>query len=261
MLNINMDNNDIVCKRIKKRIRTLLILSTLILFSLLSFILKPTYTFMCSDVIYSVTVWPEILEIIIDAIEVITYAISFAIIIYSIFRFSASGSRSLITTYCIIILLKYLIDTAVSFIFDGAVSLDDIVFVLIYFLFDAVILTIIVLCSARLIDSANARKNSIEKANTVLGIKNSSYDDSIFASNKFFSKSNPLQCSALIAGIVLSAAKIISRIRFDIYVGAPTSLSDAMWMVTYYISDILIALIVYAISVFMFSTLYSSEKK
>ena len=64
---------------------------------------------------------------------------------------------------------------------------------------------------------------------------------------KIYSKKNALQVSALCAGGILSAVKIVSRIIYDIDYGAPESLIEVCSMVLFYSLDVLVAIISYVI--------------
>ncbi len=254
-------DNMLNSNKTRKRLSRTLIISAAILFSLISFVLSPLYTYTCSDVLYAVTALPEIIEIVIDITEVVAYAVCFATIIYSIFKFSLGSSVKLMVTYCAAVFLKYTANLIISFIWDGAVSTPDFVYVFVYFALDAVILLTIVAFSSSFIRKYHEKRTVTKKSNNTLGKATPSIQEELFDGKKIFILSNPLHRSALAAGIVLSAIKIVTRILFDISLGAPTSVSDTLWMITYYVSDILIAIIVYAISVYMFTHFNAKEQE
>lgn len=245
----------------KKRLLRTLIVTTAILFSLSCFVLSPLYTYMCADILFAATAMPEIIEIIIDITDIVTYALCFATIVYSIFKFSLKGSVSMLVSYGIAVFLKYSANLVVTFIFDGSVSPSSAVYVLLYFALDMIILLTVALSTASIFRKYNEKRNITKKANNALGKATPSIEEELFGGNKLFVRANPLHRSALLTGIVLSAIKIVTRILFDIAYGAPTTLADALWMIAYYVSDILIAVIVYAISVYMFTHFNSKEQK
>ncbi len=255
---LNLKSN--INEKGRKRLLLTLLISSAVFLVLSSLILTPLYIYTCSDVVYLKTVLPEILEIIIDIVDVAAYAVCFATIIYSIFKFSFKKSTGLIFIYCGYVFLKYLVNLVISSVVDGVFSPSDIIYVVIYFALDIIIFSIILLISNIFLRRYYERRATVEKANNTLGKKTDSVYDELFAVKKFFSPKNPLQCAALVTGMILSAAKLLSRIRYDIFYGAPTSLADGMWMLTYYVSDILIALIVYAISVYMFAHFEGKEQ-
>ena len=245
----------------KKRLMRTLVAVTVLLFSLSCFILAPLYTYMCADILFAATAMPDIIKLLIDIIDVISYALCFSTIIYSIFKFSLVGSVRIIIIYCVAVFLKYAANLGITLIFDGKVSAETVVYVLAYFALDSIILLAIALITASTFKKYNERRAITKKANNAIGKATLSVEDELFGGNRLFVLSNPLHRSALFTGIILSAIKIVSRILFDIAYGAPKTLSDALWMIAYYISDILIAIIVYAISLYMFTHFNEIEQK
>ena len=180
---------------------------------------------------------------------------------YSVFKFSLVGSVRIIIIYCVAVFLKYAANLGITLIFDGKVSAETVVYVLAYFALDSIILLAIALITASTFKKYNERRAITKKANNAIGKATLSVEEELFGGNRLFVLSNPLHRSALFTGIILSAIKIVSRILFDIAYGAPKTLSDALWMIAYYISDILIAIIVYAISLYMFTHFNEKEQK
>ena len=76
-------NNSTISDNISKRLLRTLVATATLLFSLYCFILAPLYTYMSADVLFSVTVIPEIIKIIMDIIDVLSYSLCFSTIIYS----------------------------------------------------------------------------------------------------------------------------------------------------------------------------------
>ncbi len=248
-------------QRTKKKLSRTLILSAAILFSLTSFVLAPIYTYVCSDIVFAVTVIPEIIDVLISILDIMAYAVCFSTIIYSFFKFSPKESVHLCVTYCAAVFLKYTANIIVTLISNGTIESADIIYVLIYFVLDLLLFTLVALFSGSFVKKYYKKKSITDKANSRLGIETSTKREEIFNSGKIFSKQNPLQCSALASAVILSAARIFSRLRFDIYVGAPQSFTDGMWMAVYYLSDILIIPIVYALSWLIFSNFDSKEQQ
>lgn len=243
----------------RKRLLLTLIVASAVFFALSSLILSPLYIYTCSDVLYATTALPEIIDIVIDIVDVAAYAVSFSIIIYSIFKFTFKKSLGLIFVYISFVILKYLANLIITSISDGVFSPDEAIYVLIYLVLEFILFGIVLILPSILIPNYYAKRAVIEKANAKLGKKTPSVHEELFTSKKFFSTKNPLHLSALVTGIILSVAKISTRILFDMYIGLPTSFADAAWMIAYYVSDILIALIVYAISLYIFAHFEAKE--
>ena len=124
----------------KRRLMRTLVSVALLLFSLSCFLLAPLYTYMCADILFATTALPEIIKLLIDIIDVVSYSLCFSTIIYSIFKFSLRGSVRLMAIYCTAVFLKYAANVGVTLIFDGKVSPETAIYVPAYFALDAIIL-------------------------------------------------------------------------------------------------------------------------
>jgi hypothetical protein len=98
----------------------------------------------------------------------------------------------------------------------------------------------------------------LEHSHARLGMPIPSPREHVFPYRSLFSFINPLQNIALKGGILLSATKILTRLIYDVQAGAPRSLADLLWIITYYASDILIGISFYAIALLLF-TLYDKR--
>ena len=76
-----------------KKISLTLIVCAAIFFSLQTFILNPLYVYTSSDVLFSTTPLPEIIGILNDVSYPLGYALCFASVTYSIFKFSFARSK------------------------------------------------------------------------------------------------------------------------------------------------------------------------
>jgi hypothetical protein len=68
---------------------------------------------------------------------------------------------------------------------------------------------------------------------------------------KLYESSNPLQKASLLTGILLASIKVLTRVIYDIGYGAPTSILDLLRMIVYYLSDVLICVIIYLASLLL----------
>jgi hypothetical protein len=244
----------------QSRLIRLLIISSAVLYSLYCFILAPIYTYICSDIVFSVTIVPEILSFILDIVDIIAYAVCFSIIIYSVYRFDLKPSVRIIVTVCAALFLKYTANFIMTIVVDGALNLNDITSIVIYFVLDVIWLTAITLISNRIIAKHKKKRDVTNKAAVSISAK---LDDSynVFPFKKLFDLSNPLQTSALVMGAIMGGVHMLTRIIYDLFYGLPTSLSDAMWMVTYYLSDVVSGFIMYTVALFIFMRLNSKDDR
>jgi hypothetical protein len=69
--------------------------------------------------------------------------------------------------------------------------------------------------------------------------------------DKLYTSSNPLQKASLLTGILLASIKVLTRVVYDIGYGAPTSILDLLRMIVYYLSDVLICVVIYLVSLLL----------
>jgi hypothetical protein len=66
--------------------------------------------------------------------------------------------------------------------------------------------------------------------------------------------------SALAGGIMLSGINVAMRIYRDINYGAPADIAEALIMAVYYLSDVLVLVVFYALSWFTLSKMVSKYR-
>ena len=138
-----------------------------------------------------------------------------------------------------------------TLVFDGALEISDLSSILIYYALDMIWLTVITLWANSIFRKYYEKRASVGKAAANLSITLGE-EYNVFPFKRFIDKNNPLQRSALVMGILMGAVHMLTRIVYDLFIGLPSSLVDALWMITYYISDIITAFIMYVIALFMF---------
>ena len=251
--------NTDIAKKSKKRVMLTFALPTLILFALSSFLIKPLYIGASSDVIYTDTVLVPILEILITIVDNLAYAVCFAGIIYSIFKFTLKKSFGAISVSFGIFFFKYLSAFVMDSLSYGYIETTDILLNLLYLAIDTVKLLLIVFLSNGAIKRYYKNRAESEKAHAVLGKRLVGIKEELFDKKAILSFSNPLHCSAFISAIVILSTEIISETRYYIVMGFFNSFASAMWMLTDYISDIIIATVIYALSLLIFSHFYKKD--
>lgn len=242
-----------------RKINLALILSAVIFFSIQTFILNPLYVYTSSNVVFSTTPIPEIIGIFNDISYPLGYALCFASVIYSIFKFSHTRSKKQIIALSVAFLLRYVANYVISSIIEGGFRFSDIpASILLPFGLDMLLFAIIcVVVCVRIRRYYEAYEHTL-KANVILNKKTPTVHEDVFEGERLISLKNPLHFSAFLTGALLAAAKILTRVRYDLAHGAPLGAADTIWMIVYYLSDILIAVLVYAASLLLFSYL---EKK
>lgn len=228
------------------------------LFLLLAFGLNLPYNLANNNIVLHPTVLPDVLLILIDLIETLTFAIGFSILVFAMV--SRVPSAKLALLFLCATLFHRICDLAVALILYHGLSLEDILFYLFYFLADALLLLGAWLIAKHQIKKHFKRTTPQSKASSLFG---KTEEDLIqptvtafYPFKKIYSKENPCQACALMLGILLSAVKIFDRILFDIGYGAPKDFGEVLVMIVYYSSDILLGVIFYVFSMFVFHRLF-----
>ncbi len=219
-----------------------------IAFGLMELLITPAYIYLSTDITVSVTILPDLTELLLKLIEIFTFAVCYSLIIYTATAEKNKGLISLCAVYAAATLLRRLVSLGISFLSYGYIDGSDIFNISVYIAFELLQLTFVAAISSGISKKYNTVRTEKEKAALKLG---GSTDSFKIKFDKVFSKDNPLQRSALAAGIMLAAVNVAMRIFYDISYGLPSDLSEILIMVAYYLSDILAALIFYAASWFI----------
>ncbi len=229
---------------IKKRLFIYLITTSAILYGLICFVFSPIYSVAVNNRVLFYSFLPTAMELLIELANITAFAVSFALIIYSMYKFNIGSSTMLIVSYCAASFLKYTANMLVSLFIFKVLSVDDLSDALTSFFLD----TAVVLIVAIIVYGEKRR---------YLSAKNNMRNE-IFPFKKIFSTTNPLQRASLKTGVLLAAIKVFTRIIYDISF-PPSDLIDILWMVIHYAADIMITFIVYLISLLIFTKLNKKE--
>jgi hypothetical protein len=195
-----------------------------------------------------------VLEIGILLLDLALYAVAFSFFVWAIHQYGFRTSFPFFISYAVLTAARRILALLLELIFAGAVGADDFVSIGIYFVFDLLTVAVVLTVIAYEFQKYNSYLIEWKKVQRDLG----NHQDApiLCPFEKLFSRANPLQVCALKVSILLSAVKIVSRIIFDVFYGAPTSISDLLIMIIYYLSDILIGVLVYAAMLWIFGLLY-----
>ena len=228
----NIFSNDNT-KATRKRLRLCVILTTLVLFGLSCFLISPLYVSLSSNIVYSDSLITDLINLVNNIFYIAVYAICFSAFIYSVYKCTARRSVSLVIVYCVAVLLRYLANIVVQTFTDGvAPMLEDLYPTLLAYIFDLIIAFAVLLIAHLCIKKTHTAKTG----------------RSYLPFDKLYTGSNPLQKASLFTGVLLASIKVLTRVIYDIGYGAPTSIIDLLRMVVYYLSDVLICVVIYLVS-------------
>lgn len=245
----------------KLRLSQAMIFSCMIIFSLITFLLTPIYTFVASDIVTGVTILPDAIKIILNLLEISAFAFCYSLIIFSTVTSSKKKALSLCIIYISACFIRRAASLLVTLFVDGYIISTDVFSVLLYFILEVVQVFIVFIMARSVakkhILASTGIKSSAVKDGGVIGI----IGNRSFSFTGVYSRSNPFQNCALKAGALIAIIKIFTRIVYDIDYGAPQSLSDGLTMAIYYISDIFICVIFYVLSWLILSGLVKKHQQ
>lgn len=242
------------------RLDLVMLITTFAASALISFVLTPLYSVFASDVIYGYTIIPELIRAAIDLLDIALMSVAFSIITVALFMKKRPTRFMLI--YVASVLFRRLSLILVTFVTNGQVSIDDVLMSVSDLIFELILLAVIFAFSAYVFRKYCKSTLLKAKASALFGDGEGSDDVSaLYPFKKIYSRSNPLQTCLLRNGIILSAVRIISRIIWDISYGAPSDAGEVLLMAAYYLSDVVIVVISYALSCLLISCLYRLYQK
>lgn len=240
----------------------LAVIITALLLSLISVaLLQPLYIMSITNIVYAATWLPTILVVLIDVFEIAFYVLCYPLILYAFFRFSSKKGVTTALTFFGVTVFRYLLNLIITWIQNGAVASDDLTSVIVYLIFEAIQLLILCWIAVATFRSFFKRVADLGHAQARLGKPIPEVREYVFPYTSLLSLANPIQSVAMKTGILLSATKVFTRILYDLQAGAPRSLTDLLWMVTYYASDLLIGVVFYALSLLLISYIDTKEQK
>lgn len=212
-----------------------------ITYTVIQLILTPFYTIVLSDITLKTTVLPRILYAMLSLSETFAFALCYSIVIYTAVIKSTKTAIGACGIYVAASVVRRLGALGVSFVMYKYIDKRDIINVLIPIIIEAVQISIVLLSAHLLSKSFKKRHKVARQTNDLCNM-----DDIQFT--KVYSKHNPLMTGAIISGAMLSLVNIAMRIYSDIGYGAPEDAAEILIMIVYYLSDVLICALFYAMA-------------
>jgi hypothetical protein len=231
-------------------------------FGIITFIIKPVTVWSMSFSPYNLTPLPYFMNIVYQLAENVAFALCFAVIIYGAVAREAKKAWLLFLIYAAASVLRHAADLAITYFSFSFVDATDVFNAGANLLFELICTLTVLIISICIGSRYNQRKAEIQKAARNTGDLTKVQTLNI---SSLYSRQNPLQRCALIAGILLSALKIAMRVSHDIkyisFYGVPADASEILLMVAYYLSDLLVCIVVYAICHIIFKYLIKKDAR
>ncbi len=217
-------------------------------------ILALTYSFVCtplnlvvtSNILMMETVIPLMLDLIMTVMNFLFYWVSFAYLIRGIFRYGIGGSKLFFVAYGALSFIRYLLSMLASFVvlgFPGATEFFALYFVdLIFYIFmDGVQIAI----AAGISHGLKSKRGGWELH---------------MPAESLWNLQNPILLSALFACCVPAVISLLARLFYDINYGFPTSGSELLLMILYYLSDVVSVLVGYFVVLYLLNRFSIKEE-
>ena len=243
-------------KKASKLSLTLMISLCLIPLAINSAVLAPLLETLGSDILYADSILISTIDYLMSFIEVIAFAVTFAIVIFSAFF----GSKKITSTAIIIFVLSLFLQIPISILMNvplyGTVgTLKSVLFSLIpklaYLLFCVLHVVLVYVFAAR------ERRNFFYPARALrkMGMKKKDYASPLPIKG-FYNKTNPIQRAALAMGFIIVIPKLILHVLGHITIGFPDGLGGVISYVLSYFTDVVYGFIAYIIALVLFSFFY-----
>ena len=215
----------------KKKARKSFLIFSLVLALVYAFVITTVNILISSDALFSRSVLPIFWGILMDFSNFLFYWIAFAYLI--LFGFSYDrGSRGFVISYVIVVFARYLLNQLASSMLLGFTSINDFFSDSLPFILIDIVMDLLQLAVGFLI----VRKFS-QDPNDLLAAH--------IPSDRLFDFSNPILKTTFWVAMIPTALRVLSRLIYDIYIGLPNSFGDFLWMVTYYLFDLISFLVGY----------------
>ncbi len=215
--------------------------------------LKPLLVSISSDILYENSILLYVIDYLMAFFEILALAVPFTIVIFSAFL----GSRKITFATVIIFVISLLLQIPMSALMN--IPLYGTIGSFKYIVFTSIpILTSILLCITSLIVLylivASKRKKFFTPVRSLrkMNIKNT-YDPQLLPVKNIYSRSNPLQISALAMSIIIVAPKLILHLTDNIIYGFSSELGGIIGLIISYLTDIAYGFLAYIISMLIFS--------
>ena len=233
------------------------------LFTILSFGFGLAYLFCNNNIILFQSILPDVIDVVREVTEILVWAVAIVLISYAVFfRLPKKITLRLCLLLSALLMLHRIFELAVILIVYGVLDFsNDILGNLFYLVGDFLLVWIAYLLTSSTSKGYYQKRAVKNKAKSLFSnhtddtISSLSQED-FYPFKKIYDQTNPLQLCLLKIAILFSATKILSRLLFDIGIGAPNDFGEVMVMFVYYLSDVLLGIVFYIFAILIFRRIF-----
>ncbi len=234
-----------------KKFRPLLLTALVcaVMYILTQLILTPIYTTVLSNRVYSATILPVILKIVMSFAEILTFGLCYSILIYTAVMRRTRTAAAVCGIYVAASVLRRVAALGVSFMMYHFIDKRDFFNVSIPVIIEALQIFTVFLFTVL---AANRYRRALGDFTARRG--NASHLEEL-KMDSVFDRRNPLLVGTLVSAVVLVIVNVSMRIYSDIGYGAPSDVPEILIMIVYYLADVLVGVILYTVCWFALSKL------
>jgi len=256
-----------------KRLNLLLAAYYIIIIIMIPLIFNPIYSSLATDTLTKNTLWPDLLLLIKTLIDIIFYALSLSVIIYSAFLTKGRSNRPILFIAAAGIGIKLLIPLIFDIVGGSSEVSMLIISSIILFAIEFSQVLILYFLSRKKIRSY--LENTKEERNASATLKVEYKEKKILPFTSVFDKKNPLMWSSVLASLLIVVPRIIGRLISDILLPwimsmltfshfnfyFQQSFSDTMWIIVSYATDIFSIAVAYFIITYALTFYFEHKSK
>lgn len=242
----------------KKQINLTLLAVYAVTVVLVSFVLGPLFSSLDSNTLTQGSIWTVLIYYVLKAISFLIYPAVLSLTIYSVYRYSLSGNKAVLAISLACTLVRYSVDVIAN-LFTESLTSVSIFSTIIYTLIDFVIIFVTAIVSDNLITPRLEAEKMQAKASRALNVEFEQKTYLPFGS--LTDTKNPVILSAMIGSACVAVLQIISRIRYDVMLGAPQSITDGLGMVLAYLGDVVLGIVTFLAIVFLLLAYLPKDEK
>ena len=242
----------------KKQINLTLLAIYAVTVVLVSFVLGPLFSSLDSNTLTQGSIWTVLIYYVLKAISFLIYPAVLSLTIYSVYRYSLSGNKAVLAISLACTLVRYSVDVIAN-LFTESLTSVSIFSTIIYTLIDFVIIFVTAIVSDNLITPRLEADKMQAKASRALNVEFEQKTYLPFGS--LTDTKNPVILSAMIGSACVAVLQIISRIRYDVMLGAPQSITDGLGMVLAYLGDVVLGVVTFLAIVFLLLAYLPKDEK
>ena len=219
-------------------------------------LLMPLSYWVTSDVLLQDTVLPMLVDFLIELCNYVFFWGSFAVVLYVIYRYGFASLRSTLLLYVGAVVIRYLAYLLAGYVVLGFPETindawqDDLVYLLLDVLMDLLQMGVLLL-AAYFFMERNRPPQTLKRP----------YPAWLPYERPLGLGQNPLLASVAVAAVLPAVIRLFSRIRYDIAMGGAVGLSDLLWQIFAYFSDVVYLAAGYLLLLLALNSLFLKDEE